>query len=402
MPYAIWINSGEYKRKIFNSSNINLLNTRIRLNRKLAMSFGANIRSVTNGTTSKYNYIDTISSSNSFLGLNLNNQPLKADLLSSTWAEMYGTLATTLRESASGRLNMGVTLRANRGISGIVFKGSDGRIDQVAFVSPPSYYFSQAELTYAYTHVLETWDPNKPLSSNLKSGLKNTDGGASIDIGFEYTVKDPANHFQFDESPNDEYIWKVAVSLMDLGFAKYKYGDQSARTSGVSPNAHGVSFENKFDASVQSMQTLTDTLKTMVNTFTPLTGHYLIYHPARFVLNVDRKLTDHIFINAEMSLHAAALFYPGQYTLHEMNLFSITPRIENRNFGFYLPVSVNQYSQTWMGAAVKAGPLLMGFHHLNLLTAKRNLQNGGGYIALVISPYQIVKKTKSRGIKCPI
>jgi len=109
--------------------------------------------------------------------------------------------------------------------------------------------------------------------------LKSADGGASFDIGFEYTIKDPANRFQFDETPNDSYIWKVAISLMDVGFAQYTYGVQSARTSGISPNAYGVKFENKFDASIQTLQTLTDTLKTMVNTFTPLAGKYKIYHP---------------------------------------------------------------------------------------------------------------------------
>jgi len=128
MPYAVWFRNGEYQRRLFNSSNINLMNTRIRLSRNLAMSFGANIRSVNNVSTSRYNYIDTISSSNSFLGLNVNNQPFKADVLSSSWAEMYGTIATTLRESANSRLNIGLTLKANKGISGIVLKES-GRND---------------------------------------------------------------------------------------------------------------------------------------------------------------------------------------------------------------------------------------------------------------------------------
>ncbi len=401
-PYATWFNNGEYERKIFNSSNLNLFNTRIKINRKLAISFGANIRSVTNAITSKYNYIDTITSSNSFLGVNFNNQPFKAKLLSSTWTELFGTLAKTVFESKETKLNLGVTMKVNRGISGIVFDEYDGRIDRVAFSSPPSYYFTQAELTYAYPHVLETWDPNSPLSSNLKNGFKQTDTGGSLDIGFEYMVKDPRNYFQFDETPNDDYIWKFSVSLMDLGFAQYRYGIQSAKTSGISPNAYGVKFENKFDASIQSMQTLTDTLKTMVNTFSKLSGRYQIYLPSRLVVNIDRKLTDYIFVNAEMSLNAASILYPGKYTLHEMNLFSITPRIENRNFGFYVPVSINHYGQTWMGAAIKAGPLLMGLHHMNLISAKRNLQNGGGYIALVISPYQVVKRVKSRGVKCPI
>jgi hypothetical protein len=86
---------------------------------------------------------------------------------------------------------------------------------------------------------------------------------------------------------------------------------------------------------------------------------------------------------------------------YEMGLATITPRYENRTFGFYMPFSINMYNQMCIGAAFKLGPIVAGLHNFRLLTSKNEIQNGGGYVALVISPYKWVKKARVQKVDCP-
>jgi hypothetical protein len=399
--YQLQVVNGEGKRDVLNNTNINLLNARFSLPKKTAISFGINIRSATIAKTSLLNLSDSVSSSNSLLGLNTSNQPSKAYLFSSNWLELHGTYAKTILENQYRKLNVGGTIKVNKGAAGVVFKGNDGRFQQIASRNYPSYYFTSAELYYGYSYNLETWNTNKPISSNLKQAYKDTDGGISMDLGLEYVIKGNKNSFSFDEGNTNEYLWKFGVSLLDLGYAKYKYGTESAKTSGIDPAYQGTPLENKFDATIQTLENFNDSLKTMVVSFTGLYSRFLIYHPTRLVLNVDRKLSDFIYINGELTLNISQLMYANKFYVRDMNLLTITPRIENRNFGFYLPLSMNMYSKLWIGAAFKAGPLLLGIHNIAPIKTKSNLQNGGGYLAFVISPYDFKREKKDKSLNCP-
>lgn len=399
--YQFGVINGEAKRDVLNNTNINVLNARFSLPKKSAISFGVNFRSSTIAKTSRLNLSDTLPNSNSFLGINTNNQPLKANLFTSNWLELHGTYAKTIFENRYKKLNVGGTVKLNKGAAGVVFKGTDGRFQQMASSNPPSYYFTSAELYYGYSYNLETWNANKPLSTNLKQAYKDTDGGISMDLGLEYVIKGSKNSFSFEENNPTDYLWKFGVSLLDFGYAKYKYGTESAKTSGVDPAYQGTPLESKFDATIQTLENFNDSLKTMVVSFTGLYRRFLIHHPTRFVLNVDHKLSDFIFINGELTIPLSQLMYANKFYVRDMNLLTITPRIENRNFGFYLPLSFNMYSKLWIGAAFKAGPLLLGIHNIAPVKTKNNLQNGGGYLAFVISPYDFKSLKRDKSLNCP-
>lgn len=399
--YQIRVVNGKAKRDIMNNTNINVLNARFSLPKKSAISFGVNVRSSTIAKTSTLNLSDTVVSSNSFLEINTSNQPLRANLFTSNWLELHGTYAKTIFENRYSKLNLGATIKLNKGATGVVFKGTDGRFQQIASRNYPSYYFTSAELYYGYSYNLETWNTDKPISANLKQAYKDTDNGISTDLGLEYVIKGKKNSFSYEENSTTNYLWKFGISLLDLGYAKYMYGTESAKTSGVDPTYQGTSLENKFDATIQTLENFNDSLKTMVNSFTGLKSRFLIHHPTRFVINVDHKLSDFIYINGELTLNLSQLVYASKFYVRDMNLLTITPRIENRNFGFYLPLSLNTYYKLWIGAAFKAGPLLFGIHNIAPVKTKSNLQNGGGYLAFVISPYDFKRVKKNKFLDCP-
>ena len=396
---AAWIQNGEYKRRLNTQFNMNLLNTRIRTSNRSAISFGMNIRSASLGGSSTYNFIDTILLPNTFLKVNMNNQPLDAFVRSSTWAEAYGSLALNLADKKHFIWNAGATIKSNMGLAGIHASITNGQFKE--YVRPVNnlYEVTTAELNYGYSANLDFWDPAASTKSNLKRYRSQSIGGTSVDLGMEWIIKDQRNIELFNNKSQYNYTWKFGLSMLDLGYANYKYGLESVKTSGVKPNINGIALARKFDSTITGLDVLNDSIQTAVGQFNTLAGEFRMSHPTRIVFNVDRQITDLIYINAELSIPIQARTRANMQT-QDLNLLTITPRRETQKYGVYLPLSMTRDGSFWIGAAVKAGPVLFGFHRVPIGT-KTSYQNGGAYLAYTISPSEKLRKPKAKIIECP-
>jgi hypothetical protein len=396
---AAWIQNGEYKRRLNTQFNMNLLNARIRTSNRSAISFGMNVRSASLGGSSTYNFIDTILLPNTFLKVNMNNQPLDAFVRSSTWAEAYGSLALNLADKKHFIWNVGATIKSNMGLAGIHASITNGQFKE--YVRPVNnvYEVTTAELNYGYSANLDFWDPAASTKSNLKRYFNQSRRGGSVDLGMEWIIKDQQNIELFNNRSQYNYTWKFGLSLLDLGYANYKYGLESVTTSGVKPNINGIALARKFDSTITGLDVLNDSIQTAVGQFNAQTGEFRMSHPTRLVFNVDRQITDLIYINAELSIPIQAGPAANMQT-RDLNLLTITPRRETQKYGVYLPLSITRDGSFWIGAAVKAGPVLFGFHRVPIGT-KTSYQNGGAYLAYTISPSEKLRKSKGKIIKCP-
>lgn len=397
---AAWIQNGEYKRRLNTQFNMNLLNARIRTSNRSAISFGMNVRSASLGGSSKYNFIDTILEPNTFLKVNMQNQPLDAFVRSSTWAEAYGSLALNLADKKKFIWNAGVTLKANMGLAGILASITNGQFKEYVRPVYNLYVVTSVDLNYGYSANLDFWDPAASTQSNLKRYYDQSRGGGSIDLGMEWIIKDQQQIELFNNKSQYNYTWKLGISLLDLGYAKYTYGVESVKTSSVKPNLNVIALASKFDSTITGLDVLNDSIQTAVGQFNRQAGEFRMSHPTRLVLNVDRQITDLIYINAELSIPMRALPSAKYLQTKDMNFLTITPRRETQKYGLYLPLSITSDGSFWIGAAVKAGPVLFGFHRVPIGT-KTSYQNGGAYLAYTISPSEKLRKPKGKIIKCP-
>ncbi len=397
---AAWIQNGEYKRRLNTQFNMNLLNARFRTSNRSAFSFGMNLRSASLGGSSTYNFIDTILEPNSFLKVNMQNQPLDAFVRSSNWAEAYGSLALNLADKKHFIWNAGVTIKANMGLAGIHASITNGQFKEYIRPVFNVYEVTAVDLNYGYSANLDFWDPAASTKSNLKRYSDQSRRGGSIDLGMEWIIKDQQQIELFNNRSQYNYTWKLGISLLDLGYAKYTYGVESVKTSGVKPNINGIALARKFDSTITGLDVLNDSIQTAVGQFNRLTGDFKMSHPTRLVFNVDRQITDLIYINAELSIPIKALSADTYFQMQDLNLLTITPRRETQKYGFYLPLSITREGSFWIGAAVKAGPVLFGFHRVPIGT-KTSYQNGGAYLAYTISPSEKLRKPKGKVIKCP-
>ena len=397
---AAWIQNGEYKRKLNTQFNINLLNARIRTSNRTAVSFGINLRSASLGGSSKYNFIDTILEPNTFLKVNMNNQPLNAYLTSSSWAEAFGSLAFNLLDKKQFIWNVGATLKVNKGLSGIYAQISNGQFKEYVRPVYNLYEVTAVDLKFGYSRNMDDWDPAKGTMANIGHFIAKSEGGVSADLGMELIVKDQQQVELFSNRSQYDYTWKFGFSLLDLGYANYKHGLESIATSGVKPNINGIALARKFDSTVINIEVMNDSLQTAVGQFSTSVGKFRINHPTRMVFNVDKRISDLVYINAELSIPIDRMATGTSLATRNMNFITITPRRETQKYGLYLPVSINQDGSFWIGAAVKAGPVLFGFHRVPIGT-KTSYQNGGAYLAYTISPSEKLRKPKGKIIKCP-
>src|SRR5690606_14274756 len=127
-----------------------------------------------------------------------------------------------------GRLNAGVTLKVNRGLSGAIARVRDVAVNKQVLPDGYNYELQSGRLDYGYSSNYDRWQNGRTTNQNLTDFVKFTEGGLSLDIGLEYLVKTQAVT-TFTDADDGYYVyeWKFGLALLDIGQANYKYGKNS-------------------------------------------------------------------------------------------------------------------------------------------------------------------------------
>ncbi len=397
-----FITSGSYARKGNEQLNVNLLNTRIALGKKTVVAFGANLKSFTNIKTSSYNYVDSIKTANELFSLNPGNTPLEARIRTSNWIELYGAVGRTLFDEPGFRLNAGLTMKVNRGIGGGRMELNGMYRDRTIVNGEPQYSLREGQFTYGYSSNIDRWNSNRTATENLRDVLTATRMGLSLDAGLELLIKpagDPG--FMEDEETYYDYDWKIGASLLDLGYAFYRFSNNS-RAGRIAVNGlNAERLDQAFVEGISNVEAFSDSVDALFDART-VSGDFRIWTPTRLVMNVDRFISSAFYVNAELSVNVINLLGDQRLYVRNMNAIRLTPRWETRRFGAYLPFLYTAQNQFWVGAAVKVGPLLLGVHNLGNVFGKESMSSGGGYIAITIRPgKRVTGEKKDRGLDCP-
>ncbi len=393
------IREGDFRRYLYDDFNINLLNTRIALNRKQAIAFGLNVRGYTQASVSKINFVDTVTSTRDFFDLGNFNRKLAGDLTQSTWMEFYVTWAQTIWDRTDSRLNAGITAKLSRGLSGAYVNILNGSAITTVHNNTEDYTLQDVFAEYGYSSNFDGWQKEKGAGQNIRDFLSHTQTGASFDLGVEYLVKSQEISTVWDDDNYYDYNWKIGLSLLDIGFNRYQYGAQSRTVSGFQPNITDTVVDIKFD-DIHKLKDFNDVLPGIARNIQQPTGMFPIINPARLVLNVDRFITGAWYINGNASLNLSSLS-GNQNRLTDLNMLTITPRWETRRLGFFLPIQFNTKEKLWIGGAAKLGPLLLGVHNWANVFSKNKMQNGGVYLALVVRPWESMGKRLDKRLDCP-
>ncbi len=383
--------------------NLNLLNGRIALNRLQAVGFGLNLRASGHAQASPYNYVDTIMNPTGFFNSNQGNTNYNGYFTGTSWVEAFLTYSQTIFEDNAGRLNAGFTVKATRGLAAGVAELNNAEVLQGSNGTTNNYTVTNGSAHYGYSYNFDDWQNNKSSYGNLRNFLiTDTRGGFNFDIGAEWLIK--PRGISIDNYRDDyfDYEWKIGLSFLDLGHNQFIYGSQSHYFTSTAANVTDSVLDQKFN-DLHNFNQYNDSLSTIVNGFNSISqGKFRILNPARAVLNIDRPLGYDFYLNLNLSINLGQILSGHDAYDQELNLLTVTPRWETNWWGVYMPFQYNVEHQFLVGGALKAGPLLIGFHNWANIFSRNKMQNGGGYLALVIKPFsKITPKKSDKRLECP-
>ncbi len=376
------------------STDFNFMHFQYQINPKSAITLGIRGRMYDHFKTTPLAFSDTISSVNSFFNLNRTTPSMGGFLTHSGYVEMNLNYAQELYSTPYSRLTGGITLQINKALSGVYTKIKNVTTQEIVNGNDTNYIFSNGLFEYAYS---DNFDQNfKGGADFAKAFVKNSKTGLGLSLGLEYTTyKDPVEEGTIYNPLN--YDWKFGFSIMDIGANKYKPSTSSGIFYNPVAQFDYTQFENKFNKA-STVDEFKDSLMTIFNDYDSINNNFSISKPTRIILNVDKNLGNHFAVNAQLNMNLYSTSNYTQFRTRETNLLTITPRWENISWGFYLPVQYNSQGQLWIGAAVKLGPLTLGFHDFSGGKTIKSV-NGGGYLLLSIHPFN--KRKVLTRLDCP-
>jgi hypothetical protein len=390
---------GDYPRELITNFHLNILSFKHKLNEKTAIGFGINLRSLINVNTSHYNLTDSTNDIINFFEQNSKSLPFNASLATSNWLEYVANISRNIIDNRKYLLNIGGNIRMNRGLAGVVGSLGNFQYRKYNYSGVDAYEITNADFMYGISTTLAAWDNTQTFKENYRNLRGQMKTGASLDVGTEILIKEEQSSDWFYEGLDYNYGWKIGLSLVDLGFAKYEYFSESAISSGMKQNITPEILIDKFFGAVNSLADFNDSIATVVEKFEHLKGNFNIYHPTRINVNIDRKINSFIYINAALSL-PFSLVSNSHYITRDIAYLNVTPRIENRNVGFYLPISYNPKTTWNVGAALRAGPIMLGLNDLHVFNNKTDLQNIGAYVSFLFHFRKHVPKEHFDFLRC--
>src|SRR5690606_37619367 len=131
-------------------------------------------------------------------------------LTSSSWMEIFGTYSQTVMDNETGRLNTGITLKVNRGLSAATAKVTEVAVNKSLLPDGINYSVQSGRIDYGYSSNYDRWEADGSSGQNIKNFLTHTEGGASFDLGIEYLIKTQAiTTFNDADDGFYEYEWKI-------------------------------------------------------------------------------------------------------------------------------------------------------------------------------------------------
>jgi len=368
----------------------------VRLKNARAVGFTSRVRTYINadGLTGDLATIIADGFNNpSLFDLNFANQQYYLKL--NSWQEYGITYAQVLRHTPYQKIKAGVTAKLlieNGGVQVDFITGNLQNVGDKLLLIP------EFSLEYGYSEKFQNiLDGNFSFFKGKK--------GFGMDLGLEYEVYDgirgstPSStkiidDFNRQTNTVPKYKYKLGFSLLDIGRLKYNYGTYSGEASVVSDGTDVIDL-NLLKGTYSDPNALSDSLSNMVNLSTK-SGNYTMGLPTAFQANIDYRIRENLYINANTYVNLAFLKW-SDYNVHDISNLTITPRWENNWLGFYVPFYTNIKGQFNMGLATHIGPLVFGVHDILPFLVRKESTSVGAYFML--KTFIPNKKKKSR-FKC--
>lgn len=186
--------------------------------------------------------------------------------------------------------------------------------------------------------------------------FKSTGFGADIGFIYEYRA-----HPDKPKQGINQYKLKIGVSLLDIGGIKYKR--DTTRSGGYTihiPKGQRFYLSNLSNSNIDHIKDIFDQYpQYFTETDEANSAGYRVSLPASLHLSIDYHVGGGFYINLA-ARKALTSFSNHTGSGRVYNYVTLTPRIESKHFGFFVPVSYSSFTDLNAGIAFRLGPLYLG------------------------------------------
>lgn len=353
-------------------------------NRNYTLAFGMRTRavaSVNNASGGINHSLKLLSNKDVHFLAALAHQELEAGF--HAWNEIHATYARVLKRKESNTLKIGVTPKLLLGMAASHFKASSR-----------DFVFTGKE--FRLTGIDASLNQAGRTGEGMASPLGAGGLGVGVDVGFElehnqwnYRKHYTAGRFSPAVCSGPNYLYRIGLAFLDLGAIDYKNGSGffTPIEGSVAVNASSVS-------NLKSPEHVRDSAAIDVHRVSHSPSFRTVL-PARAVLDVDYNLGKGFYANSQLVINLSSQVL-GQNRTEMPHQLAITARWETSVLGVYTPVSVNQYGETDVGLALRAGPVVAGVHNMGALLWEKQPTHVGAFVML--KTFQFCKRKR---VKCP-
>ncbi len=291
---------------------------------------------------------------------------------SAAWAEVALSWAYDFKRSYKGKLSFGATAKFMLAFEGFYAANRNAQY-MVLDKSTINFYNYDAEFGFSVPLDYDSITPR--YEGPFFKGV-----GAGIDIGFTYTrLKSsvpPLKESRICSKPYEEYLYRIGISLLDVG------------SISMGKNAQKHNLDN-----VSALWTGLDTLGyNGINNFLQEASYQFYGDSTRsktadkISLGLPTALSLQIEANYLKNLYISALWVQSiQFNskqLRRPSQIAIAPRFENDYIALSLIGSLLEYRYIRLGAAFRIGPLTIGSERLGILLGITDLDGADIYFSL--------------------
>ncbi|HVU57342.1 MAG TPA: DUF5723 family protein [Puia sp.] len=256
------------------------------------------------------------------------------------WTEFGASFGRVLLDQGPHYFKGGITLKYLAGVANGYLQMT--QLQGVLGADPTGVYMTQTSGTlgvgFGGTRIDDIKDGHL-------GGLHSSGFGG--DIGFVYEFR-PLPH---------GYLLRAGIALVDVGSISYK--QDASRTGTYS--THILAGQKLYVDDFGAVDNYNSFLQSHPQYFTPVPlgngSSYSVSLPTSLHLDLDYHVLKGLYANLSSQFSLAA---NKPYNSSYYNAFVLTPRWENRHFGFYLPVGYNALTHFNAGFSARVGPFFFG------------------------------------------
>lgn len=299
------------------------------------------------------------------------------------WTEFAASYGYSFFQRGNDMWQGGVTLKRLVGLGhGALI------IDNAEYFVPDTTNFEIANFTGRYAYSDIGW---------------NNGRGWGLDLGVTYKkMKEDVTHY-IPHSRNNgcrevDYLYKVGVSLLDLGYVRYQ------------TNAYVRSIENQsayWDNYWQhNSDKVADTDRAILSKFSEsgveTDTRYWAPLPTAVTAHIDYNLRDEFYLGGIMVQRFGR---PNNFGVERGNLLAVIPRYERRFFEASLPVALYDYRSPRVGVSLRIWSIVLGTENVIPYLVSTDVFSSDAYFFL---KFMLVNNRQCKGAngrvrraKCP-